>query len=653
MPASQGLRTVFRTRDIVNVKEPQIGARGDGATSDTAALNAALALMEASTNADANPLIFCPRGVYVLDGDGVSSPNSASNFTIKGEGLDSTIFRWNGAAGKTMFKFTNARHVYLDDLSLYGKSTARPAIMVNFHRAAGGVIGAGVGMSGMRRVRIGDGTSDHDCGVKYSADVGQDSNNEQGTFEDVEIIGSQTYAYHFAHSNSLLHRILRGNMAYYVLAAVNNDCGGAENASFDIDGSTFAGNTGSVIFLLAKPRYPVNVTNCYHENDAATNTKVVAMVGDWVGGQSLNFYGGAYAMGDPATGADYNFDFQATDGLSSVNFYNSAIYSPNGVNIRLRGNGSVVNFFGGAQSWAKLEYSAEVNIIYTKQGSGGPTYTNLGGGVLNVRARSKGANSKNIMTALTALSAGAISADGHSGDPILITLAAPDTLTDILNGVVGQRITIVAGNGNLTIAHDGSFTANKIFLRGRMNRTLRRLDSITLDRWDSTSGGGEWIESANNTHAVQLSGSNVVVGSTGNVGAGTDDLMSFSLPANALDTDSGQGARGVRISASGTTANNANAKTVTLNWGGTVLSTLALTAGQLSPWAIEAEVYWSAEDTQRFWSRITQGGTAKQTDTASNTAAENDDAAITIKCTGTATTDNDIVQHTLKVELIR
>ncbi len=627
-------------------------------TSDCApAINAMLAALAGSTNAQANFKIRFPKGIFKI-GSTISPPNSASNFTIEGDGLDSTIFVWTGGAGSPMFQFINARHVYMDDLSLYGNSAARPSIMVNFHRAAGlnPPAGAAVAYCGLRRVRIGDGTADHVVGVKYSAAIGQDSNNEQGTFEDVEIIGSTQYGYHFGHSNSLLHHIVRGNVASYAVAAICNDCAGADNASFDIEGTTFAGLAGSVIFFLGKPRFPINIRNCAHENSGTNDTAIIRTVSAWVGGQVLNFWGGNYAMGDITVPGTFIVDWEAGDALSELNFFAFQSASPTTSPWRVRGNGSVVNFFGGAFNHSSLDYSCEVNVLYSKQGSGAPTYTNLGGGVLNTRFRGKGSNSKDVtpfVTALTGAGTDTLDISGYTGDTVVASLAAPDTLTTITGGVIGRRLTILAANSNLSITHDNSFTADKIFLRGRMDRTLKKLDSITLERMDATASGSEWIEVDSNVSSVQLSGSNVNVTQVGNVGGGTDDLMTFSLPANALDSDSGQGARGVRITAWGTTANNANAKTVTAAFGASTLVTLALTAAQVSSWRIAAEVMWTAEDTQKFVAAITQGGTAKQSETVIGTAAENDDAAITIKCTGAGTADNDIVQHGLIVELIR
>lgn len=132
----------------------------------------------------------------------------------------------------------------------------------------------------------------------------------------------------------------------------------------------------------------------------------------------------------------------------------------------------------------------------------------------------------------------------------------------------------------------------------------------------------------------------------GNVGGGTDDLQTYALPANALDL----AGRTIRVKAWGRTANNANAKTVTLNFGGQVIMTQALTTGIAGTWRIDAEIIKTGASTQDIFAELLQLTTIihKQTLTA---GTQTDTAAITIKCTGAATADNDIIQDGLIVEI--
>lgn len=134
----------------------------------------------------------------------------------------------------------------------------------------------------------------------------------------------------------------------------------------------------------------------------------------------------------------------------------------------------------------------------------------------------------------------------------------------------------------------------------------------------------------------------------GNVGAGTDDLMTYSLPANSLSGNE----KGVRITAWGTFANNANAKTLTMNFGSTVILTNALTINVGATWYMEAYVFRTGVDTQDYIAKLITVGAAgvAVNDIENGTSAQDDGAAITIKCTGAATTDNDIVQEGMIIE---
>jgi hypothetical protein len=125
----------------------------------------------------------------------------------------------------------------------------------------------------------------------------------------------------------------------------------------------------------------------------------------------------------------------------------------------------------------------------------------------------------------------------------------------------------------------------------------------------------------------------------GNVGAGIDDLQSIVLAAKCL-ARTGQV---IFLEAWGETANNGNAKTLTMAFGGTTIMTQALTTGIAGTWRIRAIVIRTGNNTQRIFAELFQLATVVDKQTFTD-AIETDTADITIKCTGTATTDNDIVQ---------
>jgi hypothetical protein len=137
----------------------------------------------------------------------------------------------------------------------------------------------------------------------------------------------------------------------------------------------------------------------------------------------------------------------------------------------------------------------------------------------------------------------------------------------------------------------------------------------------------------------------------GNVGTGTDDLMTYSLPADSLSTIG----KGIRVTAWGKTANNANAKTLIILFGAGG-STQSLTVNQLSTWFVQMLVFATGVNTQDKVIYLTETtGTLSTTNKSGATnpgSSEVTSGAITVKLQGQATADNDIVQEGMLVEYI-
>ena len=136
----------------------------------------------------------------------------------------------------------------------------------------------------------------------------------------------------------------------------------------------------------------------------------------------------------------------------------------------------------------------------------------------------------------------------------------------------------------------------------------------------------------------------VDITAVGNVGTGEDDLISVNVDPNVLLKDNG-----VRITAWGTTANNANAKTLKVYFG-SLIQTITLPASVAGVWKLTAYVFSTSVDNQKYVSELHNSNAT--IDQESGTLTESESAAITVKCTGTATTTNDITQEGLVIELI-
>lgn len=152
---------------------------------------------------------------------------------------------------------------------------------------------------------------------------------------------------------------------------------------------------------------------------------------------------------------------------------------------------------------------------------------------------------------------------------------------------------------------------------------------------------------------VQNSASPVAAGGTlkadtstvGNVGAGEDNLTTFSVPAAQLSVNNDY----LEFDVWGTTAANANAKEIKVVFGSTTLiTTTSLTTINNLDWRCQGKITRTGAATQIATATFTLGGTllsaVNGTITDVTTPAETLANALTFKCTGTATTDNDIVQ---------
>lgn len=140
-------------------------------------------------------------------------------------------------------------------------------------------------------------------------------------------------------------------------------------------------------------------------------------------------------------------------------------------------------------------------------------------------------------------------------------------------------------------------------------------------------------------------------------GAGSN-LISYTLPANALVTTN----RGLRITGWGTTLNNANAKTVSLAFGGqTIISKQLAVSLANGSWKLTAIVLRSGASTQDIYAEgwnedaIAVSGTDGPTIlyAATRTAGtQTETATIVIKGVATTATTTDITMDGLIVEYI-
>lgn len=136
----------------------------------------------------------------------------------------------------------------------------------------------------------------------------------------------------------------------------------------------------------------------------------------------------------------------------------------------------------------------------------------------------------------------------------------------------------------------------------------------------------------------------------GNVGTGEDNLITFALPGNVLYTNND----GFRFVMAGTFAANANNKQVRAYFGATIIGNTGVIAHNGGAWRIEGEVLRTGATAQISNTIITYT-TAAGVSTAGTmyaTPAETLANAITLKATGEATSNDDIIQKYLVVSPI-
>lgn len=132
----------------------------------------------------------------------------------------------------------------------------------------------------------------------------------------------------------------------------------------------------------------------------------------------------------------------------------------------------------------------------------------------------------------------------------------------------------------------------------------------------------------------------------GNIGAGEDNLMSYTIPAATLGTLGNR----VTFAAAGTIANSINAKRLRLKYGATtVLDTGAagIPISVAGAWELRGSCIRTAATTQKC-SATFSSSTTLMAFSGYSTAAETLSGTVILKLTGEATTDNDLVQETLQ-----
>lgn len=340
----------------------------------------AFATLTGSTDltSGANFVLYLPRGFYALSST-LAPPNSASHFVLKGAGKHATTITWTGG-NSPMVKLVNARNVVIEDIALIGNATGanRPTYGVEVNRAAGLVGSPGPTAVRMRNVWMG-GTSAAmmTTAIGFTADSGYDSNNDVGTFTDVEILNVGT-GYKFGHVNTIWHTIIGGNVSFCTTAAIDNTPAGgvATGGTYRCFSTLFSGNAET--FRLG----PVsNGTIDLYGVTGESETKVITTP-TALGAASVrvNFFGGFFSCVDP--GGSNTIAFNSTSSIACLQFYGFSLGSPTGIKVSLPSAGPTMRVDGGSWVTATWAYACKLEITNMIEQAGSPTFTPSGAGTV-------------------------------------------------------------------------------------------------------------------------------------------------------------------------------------------------------------------------------------------------------------------------------
>lgn len=137
--------------------------------------------------------------------------------------------------------------------------------------------------------------------------------------------------------------------------------------------------------------------------------------------------------------------------------------------------------------------------------------------------------------------------------------------------------------------------------------------------------------------------------STGNVTTGKTNVGSYSIAGNSMPADSG---KAIKVICWGKTAANGNNKTITLEFGATVVATLAIAGTSDKDWVLKATVIQGLTGAQTAIGELKLEGATQDLQFVT-APAETETTATAITCYGeSGTATNDILLKGMVVEFL-
>lgn len=211
---------------------------------------------------------------------------------------------------------------------------------------------------------------------------------------------------------------------------------------------------------------------------------------------------------------------------------------------------------------------------------------------------------------------------------------------------VGDQIQLLVSGGQLVL---GNISNTNVFIDDTVGQIIYAFGAVNKSFFNSyglqiqpgTSSPGSNLA----TVGGKLHSDTTTVG---NVGTGEDNLMTYTIAANSLDLNQ----QSITGRASGTIANSINAKRLRFKFGSTTCMDTGAAGFPISTaisWTLQFEIIRTGATTQKCNANLSTNNASLASYVGYATPAETLSGAVTLKLTGEATSNNDVVEETLTV----
>jgi hypothetical protein len=312
-----------------------------------------------------------------------------------------------------------------------------------------------------------------------------------------------------------------------------------------------------------------------------------------------------------------------------------------------------------------LSGNASMDSITLTGASASGTTINMTSGAGGLYTNTASASAGFWVSAISAANAGATPGTSAFKFYPSNALDATDYVLSVGNSSNGTSLFNVAYNGKITNTGDFNFGAGCFTdVGGALTLGCSTTGSTNVSLSMGTNGNVSAGSGGNVFQAMGTSGSTATALGLANAttadvtSSGASNLISYTLPANALVTTN----RCLRIMGWGTALNNANAKTVALDFGSqTVISKILTPSIASTTWKVQAVVCRSGSNTQDVYAEAwnPMGTTVSSVDgntvlyqAARTAGTQTETATITIKGKTTTATTTDVTMDGLTVEFM-